>query len=451
MVEEKTIEKLEDSAVKLSITVPQSHVRNAYDELVKKYAGTAQIKGFRKGKVPRNILERKFGEGFRAETLQNVIEEALGEVFKEIDERPLPYAQPSLVDEDLELNPDEPLAFSVTYDVFPDVTIGPYEGLTITEPKVKITKKDEDQEIENLRQQNALVIEKDDGTIENGDIVTLSYVEIDDDDTAVEGTERNDYTYTVGEAHNFYHLDTEVLGMKSGESKVIDKSYPDDFEHEELRGQKKRLKVDIAVVKQRDVPALDDEFAQDVSDEFETLDDLRKDVKKRLKNNAEQRKRAKKIDDLVNQVVAASEIPIPKAMIATELEQSWRGLAEQYRATPEQLEQLLSMQGKTRDEIFDEWAPSARERLKRSLLVQKLIEKEEIEISDEEAETQIREDAAERKADAEQILEYYRNNNMLSYVKQELAERKLFDRLLGKNTVKSGDSVSYMDLMNENE
>lgn len=450
MIEEKTIEKLEDSAVKLSVTIPSDEVRTAYDELVRKYAKSAQIKGFRKGKVPRDILERKFGEGFRAETLQNLVESALGEAFSEIEERPLPYVQPSLVEEDLELDPESPLSFSVVYDVFPEVVPGKYEGLTVTEPKVKITKDDEDQEIETLRQQNALVIEKEEGVVSEGDIVTMTFEEIDSDDNGIADTRREDFTFTVGEGHNYYHLDTEVTGMSKGETRIVEKDYSDDFEHEELRGEKKRLRVTVVQIKQRDVPDLDDEFAQDVSDEFETLDDLRKDVRRRLEANVEQRIRAKKIDELVNLIVGDSTIPVPASMITTELESNWRGLAEQYRATPEQLEQLLALQGKTREELFEDWKPSATERLKRSLLVQKLIEIEQIEASDEEAEQRIREDANERKADPEQVLEYYRNNNMLSYVKQDLAERKLFDKLLEKNTVKSGSKMKYVDLMNEN-
>ncbi|TVR73033.1 MAG: trigger factor, partial [Spirochaetaceae bacterium] len=155
MVQEKTVEKLENSAVRLSITIPENEVRTAYDDLVKKYAKSAQIKGFRKGKVPRDILERKFGEGFRAEVLQNLVESGLQEVFEEIEERPLPYALPELdQEEELELDLDKPLSFTVTYDTFPEVAPGTTEGLTVSEPKVKITKKDEDREIEDLRQQN---------------------------------------------------------------------------------------------------------------------------------------------------------------------------------------------------------------------------------------------------------------------------------------------------------
>lgn len=451
MVQDKQIEKLENSAVKLTVTIAANEVQSKYDELVKKYSKDAQIKGFRKGKVPRNILERKFGEAFRAETLQDLLESGIGEAIEEIDEKPLPYARPTLVDEDLELDPSAELTFSVTYDVFPEVTLGEYKGLEVTEPQVKITKKDEDRDIEELRQQNALVIDKEDGAVAKGDLVTMTYEEVDENDEAIDGTRREDFEFTVGEGHNLYHIDTEVVGMKADEPKVIEKEFPEDFEHEELAGEKKRIRVTVTRIRQRDLPDLDDEFAQDISDDFETLDDLRKDVRRKLEKNAESRVRSQKIDELMTQIVEASTVEVPATMVDTELEQSWQNLAQQYRVTPEQLDQLLQMQGKTRDEIFEEWRPAAIERIKRSLLVQKMIEDEGIEVSEEDAEEEIRKDASERSADPDQIIEYYKSQGMLNYVQQEIAERRMFDKVLEESKVKKGDKISYVDLLGEND
>ncbi|MEX2445218.1 MAG: trigger factor [Alkalispirochaeta sp.] len=451
MVQDKKIEKLENSAVKLTVTIPADAVQSKYDELVKKYSKDAQIKGFRKGKVPRNILERKFGEAFRAETLQDLLESGIGEAVEDIDEKPLPYARPTLVDDDLELDPASALTFSVTYDVFPDVQLGEYKGLEVAEPQVKITKKDEDRDIEELRQQNALVIDKEDGAVAEGDLVTMTYEEVDDNDETIEGTRREDFEFTVGEGHNLYHLDTEVVGMKADEPKVIEKEFPEDFEHEELAGEKKRIRVTITRIRQRDLPDLDDEFAQDISDDFETLNDLRKDVRSKLEKNAENRVRSRKIDQLMTQIVEKSTVEVPATMVDTELEQSWQNLAQQYRVTPEQLDQLLQMQGKTRDEIFEEWRPAAIERIKRTLLVQKMIENEGIEVSEEDAEEEIRNDASQRSADPEQIIEYYKGQGMLAYVQQEVAERRMFDKALEESKTKKGDKIAYVDLLSEND
>ncbi|TVR68790.1 MAG: trigger factor, partial [Spirochaetaceae bacterium] len=345
---------------------------------------------------------------------------------------------------------DKPLSFTVTYDTFPEVAPGTTEGLTVSEPKVKITKKDEDREIEDLRQQNALVIEKEEGTVVKDDIVTMTFEEVDEAEEDVPGTRREDFSFTVGSGQNAYHLDAEILGMKKDETRIIEKEYPSDFEDQQLAGQTKRLRVTVTQIKQRDVPELDDEFAQDVSDEFETLADLRKDVRHRLEKNVENRLRVMKIDALLNAILETSTIPVPESMIRMELESSWKGMAEQYRMNPEQLEQIMAMQGKTRDELFEEWKPAATERIRRNLLVQKLIESRNVEVSDEEVETRIRAEADEHKADPEQVLQYYRGNNMISYVKRDLQERKLFDELLEKATIKPGPKMEYVDVMKEN-
>lgn len=450
MVQQKSIEKVERSAVKLTVTIAGTEVGTAYDELVAKYGKTAQIKGFRKGKVPRDVLERKFGEAFRAETLQDLIEKSISEVFEEIDEKPLPYARPTLLNEDLSLEPGTDLTFTVQYDVFPEITLGEYKGLEIEEPQVKITKEDEDRELENLRQQNALVIEKESGTVAEGDIVTVTMEEVDDNDEPIDGTRREDLVMTIGEAHNLYHIDTELVGLVKDEPRIIEKEYADDFEHTEIAGTKKRVRVVATVIKERDVPDLDDEFAQDINDDFETLQDLRKDVRKRLEETAAARVRSKKIDQLLEQLLASSTIEIPETMAQTDLEANWQNMAQQYRLTPEQLEQLLAAQGNNKEAILEDWRPAAEERLKRSLITSKLLELENVDVSDEEAEEQIRSDAASRNADAEKILEYYKSQGMLSYVKQDLAEKKLFDAILAECTIKKGPKLKYVDVVEEN-
>jgi len=447
---ETTVEKLPASAVKLTITIPQTDVKQSYDELISKYTKSAQVKGFRKGKVPRDILERKFGPALKGEALQELVESSLSEAFEKVEERPLPYARPALQEEDLELDLARELIFSVTYDVFPTVEPGEYTGLTVTEPKVKITKADEDKELEDLRQRNGLVIDKEDSPIEEGDMLTLTVSELDETETVIEGTRQESYQVVVGES-NYYELDEELRGLKQGESKVIEKTYPEDHSEESLQGQTRKIGISVVAVKTRDLPDLDDDFAKDVNDEFETIADLRKDIRKQLEKTLAERVRGAKIEDLMNQISENTTLEVPQTMVNSELDSSWQGLSEQYRITPEQLEQLLQMQGKTREEIFEEWRPAATERLKKSLITQELIKREEITVSPEEAEEQIRQDAAERNTDADRVLEFYRSNNMLSHLQHELAERKLFDHLLEQSTIKPGKAIKYMDLIKENE
>lgn len=452
MVQNTQIEKLENSAVKLTLTIGAADLRKEYDQLVAKYAKSAHIKGFRKGKAPIPVLERKFGESFRAEAIGDAVEAALRESFDTIDAKPLPYSQPEMVEQ---LAPDhaldQDLTFAVTFDVYPDFTVGPHDALTVKEAVIPITDEDLNRELSKLQEQNAIVVEKEDGAVALGNIVTLNYHEVDSTDQPIEGTAREDYTMTVGSAHNLYHIDEELVGMTKDETKIFTKEYAADFEHSELAGSTRRVAVTITQIKERDIPKLDDDFAQDVSDEYETLEDMKKDLRSRLEKSASAMVRNRSIEQIVEQLVAVTPIQLPQSMVAMELERAWQNLLQQYRTTDDQLQRILQLQGQSKAGITAQWQADAEARLKRSLIVQRLIETQQITVTDEDAEAEVRAQAEDRKADPARVLEYYRANQMFDYVKQEMAERRLFDALLATATITPGETVAFVDAAGRNE
>ena len=174
----KEITKLENSAVKLTVTIPQKDVAAEYNESVAKYAKNIQIPGFRKGKVPVSVLERKYGEMLKADAASELIEKALGEIFESIDEKPLPYAQPTMEEAPV-LDITKDLTFTVTYDVFPTVKIDNFDGITIEEPVVEIGEDELNTELQQIRERNAMVVDKkDDEAAAKDDIATVNYCEI---------------------------------------------------------------------------------------------------------------------------------------------------------------------------------------------------------------------------------------------------------------------------------
>lgn len=450
MIKDKQVEKRENANVKLTVTLDKEHVHDEYKKLVKDYARKAQIKGFRPGKVPPDVLEAKFGDSLRAEATQKLLEESIRTVFDEIDEKPLPYSQPAL-EEEPELDFDKDMSFSVTYDIFPEVEPGTYTDLTIEEPVVQVTDEDITRELENIQQQNAITMDKDSGVVAKDDVITVNYVELDSESNEIEETRREDYTFTVGTEMNLYKIDDDVVGMKVEEQKDIEKSYPEDFEDENLAGKTKTLRVTITAVKQRDLPEIDDELAQDVSDDYETLDDLKADIRKRLEKNVEQRVREQKIQQLVEKVLETSTVPIPESMVKAELEQNWQNFLRQFGGSEQQIMQLIEAQGRTKEDFLEQWREQSTERLKRQLLTRKLVELEEIEATDEEVDAYIAEQAEGTSMSAEDAKEHYKNNNMLEYVRQEVSERKLFDKLFEQNKVKKGKKQSVMDVLGQNE
>lgn len=452
MIANKKVEKLENSAVKLSITVSKEETKKIYDELIKGYAKNAQIKGFRKGKVPASVLELKFGDSIKSEATQKIIEESLQEAFTSVEEKPLPYAYPSLADDtEPVLDFDKDFSFAVKYDVYPAVELGEYKGIAVEEPQVTIGKAAEEKELTALQEQNAIVIDKKDGVVEKDSIVKINYAELDADGNEVEGSKREDFTFTVGTGYNLYKLDDDITGMKKDETKVIEKTFADDFEDKNLAGTSKKLTVTVTSVKVRELPELDDDFAQDVSEDYKTLADLKKDIKKKLKENADRKKEDLVINDLIEKVVETSKFDIPQAMIDAELKSQWQQFTQQFQGQDGLVMQLLAAQGKTQADLFEEWKPRAEKSVSGRIVTEEIIKKENIEVEDKDVDAFVGEQAAEAKMTAEELKEYYTKNGLLEYVKQDIKSKKVWALLKEGAEITPGKKVKYVDFMAGNQ
>jgi trigger factor len=442
MVAEKKIKELDKSAVELTVTVDQETVAQEYKKTVNKYAKTIQIKGFRKGKVPSSVLENKYGDALKEETMYTIIETAVDEAIKDIDDKnkPLAYSQPRLTDEsELKLDVDSPFSFSVTYDVYPDIPMPEYTGKTIEVPTTEIPKEKVDEELKQLQDQNAMVTERE-KAVENEDIITIDMAELDEDGNEVEGSKREDFTFTVGTGYNFYKIDEEVLGMNKDEEKIIEKTYPEDYEHQEYAGKTIKLRVKIKAVKVKDVPELDDEFAQDISEDYESLDDLVKATKEKLEGQLEEKKRSYKIQKLYDTLLDSLDAPIPESMIAAELENNWRNFVAQSGMGEEQIMQILSYQQKTKADLLEEWKPQADKSILIQMLLGKVVEDQKIEASDEDIEDIM--------PQLESITDENQKNYYISVLKDEKKTQKALDFLLENNTFTDSKSVSYDDFIN---
>lgn len=450
MITHKEIEPLENSSVKLHVTIDKQAVNDEYNELLKKYSKTARIKGFRKGKVPTSVLERKFGDSIKQEASANIIEKSLKEVFQEIDEKPLPYSTPEL-QEDLEPDLEKDLTFSVVYDVYPEVELGEYRGLEIEAPEVEVTEEDEEREIEELRERNSVVVDKEDGVVEQDSIVTVDYVEVDENDNEIEDTKREGFVFTVGSGYNLYKFDDDIIGMKNDEEKILEKEYPEDYEYEELQGRSVRLKVKVTAVKEKQLPELDDEFAQDISDEYETFDDLKQHISKRLNEVAEEKVKEIKMNKLLDKIIENSEVEVPESMIKLELENSWQNFINRSRLPENQLIQMLQYQGKDKDSLLQEWRPEVEKNVKTQLLIDKMIEKENIEISDNEIEEEMQKYAEENNKSLDEVKEEFSQGRANEYLRHELERRKLFETLLEASTINTGERMKFLDVMQDNQ
>ena len=447
MIKDQKIKKLEKSAVQLTLTIARDSAQQEYTGLLQKYVKDAVMPGFRRGKVPVPVLEKKFGEGLKAEALQTLVDKALHEVFETIEEKPLSYSQPEIIDRNITLDLSKDFTFTLQYDTFPSFTLPAYTGVEVEEPQVAITKKDEDRELEQIREQNALVIDKA-GKVAKGDTVTVNYVEVVDG-AEVESTRRQDFVFTVGSGYNYYKVDDDILGWSKGDEKTVTKTYAADADPSELAGTTKTLKISLTAVKEKKLPDLNDDLAQDVSEEFKTLDDLRKNIADRLVKTVENTVRQKTLDAVLEKVAGGAKIDLPESMIAAELDQTWRSFASQSRIRPEQLEQMLGHEGMHK--MKDQWRPQAEEGLRKRLVMEKILEAEKIECTPAELDAEMVKQAEASKISLEEAKEYFEKNGFLHYLEHDVRDRKLADFLLGQSRVKKGKKLSYLDLLGQKE
>ncbi|MDR2470746.1 MAG: trigger factor [Treponema sp.] len=443
----KDIERLPHSAVKLTLTVGKDEVRARYDELVAEYVKSAMVPGFRKGKVPRDVLERKFGSALRDEALNKIFGKAITETFEDEgfpkEDQPLHYSTPRLEGEP-ELDFDRDLSFSVVYDVLPKVTVGPWKGLEAELPFVEVAPEDVNRELEGIRERNAIVLDRDDGAASaKDDVVTVNYSELDGGEP-MPGSEREDFVFTLGSAYNLYQFDDELLGMKKGETRDITKTFPADYLHKELAGRTVTIRVTLTALKERKLPDLDDDLAQDVDEKYQTLEDLKKNVREGLEKNLEKRRRDMAVSRLLEQVLEKTPIDLPESMVNLEIDSRVRRLARQFGMGAEEMEKRLAEDRNVREE----WRPDAEKALKSRLIVETLMDELKLEATEEEIEKEI-EDRSSLSAAQEDVKKYYAGKETRNYLKEDIRERKLFDLFLAENKIKKGKKESYLDFMNE--
>lgn len=451
----KEISKLENSAVKLTATIAKEDVVSGYNKNISKYAKNVQLPGFRKGHVPVKVLEQKYGDSLKQEVLADLIDESLNQIFAEEeskDIRPLPYTQPRLDGDKLpEFSTDKDLTFSVVYDVFPSVEVKDFSKIEVKEPQVEIGEKELNEELKAIQERNAVVIDKKEGEpVEKDNIVTIDYKELDDSGTAIPGSEREGFVFTVGTGENIYKIDDEIVGMKKDETKEISKTYDAKEENKDLAGKTKKISVTVKAIKLRNLPALDDELAQDVSEKYKTLDDLKKDISKGLES-AKNRKIAElKSQSLLEQLVEKNPIVLPKSMIQAEMESRWRMMAQQFQTTPEQLEKMISASGQSKENMLTQWTGDAEKILKSRLIVDALIREKNIAVTPEEVEAEFAKIADESGSTIEEVKEHYEDARAKEYIIDEIKENKLYDELYKQVKVSKGDKVKFADLFKNN-
>ena len=447
----KEVTKIENSAVKLTATVAKEDVAATYKSSMAKYAKNIQIPGFRKGHVPMNILEQKYGEALKAEITGDLIDSALNEILQGDDAkdyRPLPYAQPRLDGDKMPvLDTNADFTFTVTYDVFPFVEVKNFSGIVVKEPQVKIGDKELQEELKAIQERNATVIDKADGAkVEKDNIVTINYKELDDNGAVVAGSERESFVFTVGSGENIYKIDDEIIGMKKDETKEITKKYGKDESDPELAGKTKKISVTVTAIKVRELPALDDDLAQDVNEKYKTLDDLKKDISAQMESAKNRRIAEIKSQSLLEQLVEKNPFDLPASMIAAEQESRWNMIAQQFQTTPEQLEKMVASSGQSKEAMITQWTGDSVKMLKSRIIVDALLREKNISVTPEEIEAEYGKIAEEQGITLDEVKQHYSDPKSKEYLIDDTKEKKLYEELYKQVKVEKGDKTAFADL-----
>ncbi|MCQ2592979.1 MAG: trigger factor [Treponema sp.] len=447
----KEFTSLEKSAVKLTVTISKKDVEETYKSTLAKYVKNAQIPGFRKGHVPASVLERKYGESLKADTISELIDASFSEVLdKETDNRPLPYSQP-VMDELPPFDVTKELKYSVTYDVFPKIKTEKvdFTGVAVKEPQVTVTEDDVNEEIKAMQERNAMVIDKKDETVEKDNIVTVDFFEVDENGNEVADTKREDFVFTVGSGENLYKIDDDILGMKKDETKEITKKYKKDDADPDLAGTTKKLKVTVKAVKLRELPALDDDFAQDCSEKYNTMADMKSDITKNMELAKSRKLKELKNNSILEQLVEKNPFDIPASMLNAELDGRWSMMAQQFQTTPEQLEKMIVASGQTKETMLKEWTGDSEKMLKSRIIVDTLIRERNISVTPEEIEAEYVKIAEEGGMTVEEVKKHYEDPRSKEYLIDDTKENKLYDEIYKEIKVSKGDKLSFKELFEQ--
>ncbi len=432
MVTEKKFEFLDNSQASLTLTIDAASIEKEYSEKIKKYASTIEMPGFRKGHVPAAILEKKIGDQVREEVTFDLMEKNLQETIKTLDkkEQPLYYCVPVLQDEEtlLPFKKDQDVTFTVKYDVNPVFDLPQYKGLEVEYESRKVTDEDVERKIETLREQSALIVNKS-TPAELSDIATISYSVTDSDGTELEDYSRDDFSLTLGKTYNMFKLDDDIVGMSTGEEKDAERTYgEEDAPSSDLTNKSVKIHITLTKLKKRELPDIDDDFAQDVKDEYKTVEDLKKGVRADLeKENETYEENAKKYA-VVKKLMDAVDIAIPASMVEAISDNKWNALVNQIGGE-KNMQSYLKTYEQSKDDITASWKEESLVDAKREVILTAIVEKENIEASDDD----IKKLAGENFDSLdEQTKENYRQ-----YLAEEAKYQKVFPFLLENNTFKA--------------
>ena len=378
------VENLEKSMAKLTIEVAADEFEAALNKAYQKSKNKINLPGFRKGKAPRAMIEKMYGAGIFVEDAANIIipdayESAAKESELEI------VAQPEIAVEQAEKG--KPFIFTATVAIKPDVTLGDYKGIEVEKKEAEVSEDEISAEIDRVRESNARMITIDDRATQDGDTVVIDFDGYVDGEQ-FEGGKAEDYTLVLG-SHSFIdNFEDQLVGKNIGDDVEVNVTFPEQYQAEELQGKPALFKVKIKEIKVKELPELDDDFAQDVS-ECDTLDAYKEEVKSKLVKTKEDDIKREKEDAVIEKIIENATMEIPEQMVDAQTRQMTQEFAQRLQSQGLSLEQYMQFTGLTPQKMQEELKPQALKRIQSRLVLEAVVEAEKIEATQEDIEKEI--------------------------------------------------------------
>lgn len=409
------IEKMEDSKVKIDVTVEAEKFDKALDDVFRKNAKYFMVPGFRKGKAPRKIVENYYGKGVLYEDAFNMIVPDMFE--KIIEENKLEVVSTPEIDI-TQMEAGEELKFVAVVTVKPEFKLGKYKGIKLEKKDYTVTDEDIENELKEMAEKNSRIVAADKRRkLKDGDTAVIDF-EGFVDGVAFEGGKAEGYSLEIGSGSFIPGFEEQLVGMKYDEEKEIKVTFPEDYMSEDLAGKEATFKIKLHEIKVKEVPEIDDEFAKDVS-EFDSLEELKEDIKNKMEDENASKAKFEEEENAINQVLEATELKIPKAMIESEIDMYIQNMTHELSHKGLKLKDYLDLFGMTMEKLREEYAERAEKNVKTRLILEEIFKKEELEVSDEDINKKLEEFA---KAYGRDTAEYVKNANeqTKNYIREEL-------------------------------
>jgi len=422
-----TAEKLENNEVLLDVEVDAGQLDQAMEQAYRKLVKTVNVPGFRKGKVPRMVFENFVGKAvLYNEAVEIVVPEAYMQAVQETKVEPV--AQPKV--ELVQVEEGKPVKFKATIKVKPEVTLGQYEGLQVNKPVLEVADQDVENELKKLQDRHAQLVNLEEGSVQQGDIAVIDYVGRKDG-VEFEGGKGDDYSLEIGSGTFVPGFEDQLVGAQIGGSTEVNVTFPEDYPNEDLKGREVVFSVTVKSVKRKEISDLDDEFAKDVS-EFDTIEELKADILKKLKEAAENQAKHQVNNEAVKKAVENAEVDIPEEMVDLRLLEMMDNMENRLQAQGLDMEKYLKYTNSTLDDLKTSLRDDAARGVKTTLVLETIAKNESITVGDEDLEQEIARMAGHYQQEPGVLRKILEGQNQLGFIRESLMQQKTIEFIADK-------------------